>query len=349
MARKPKPKADPNPVKRFIDEWGNTAPPVINTPPKPTAPPPPQIPPPPPSYTPPAPKVAPKASPAAPNGIAPGETPQPGKAYVDPGTIVGNLAGGIQNNPPDGSGGDNSGSGSSGSSGSDSGKSNTLNDEQLFASVDANQILDFFQMPSDIKNALQKQIAQWYSAGKGLTPDQIAPLAVAYLRGTDWYSKTYVGIQYGVSNGLFDESQDMEVQYRRYVNDLDVFSQQYLGRNVSTQEVANYLQQGLKADVVGKQLEGQSYANAYGKDWDAIMGPFGAGPLDANSKLALGEYETGYKTTFGDTLERQLQQATTRMKRIFEGTLATPADLQRRQTLAAPGLSTEVTPDVGAI
>lgn len=218
--------------------------------------------------------------------------------------------------------------------------------------TDYSSLFTFFGLPSDLVGTINKMMAQYISSG--MTIDDATTQILGYIRGTPWYAQTYPGIAYGLSSGLFDETQDMEVQYRKYVNEADQYSQQYLGSNVSSADIVKLLQSGTSAAVYGKQLEGQSYANAYTQDWNNILEPFGTGqfgngPLQPNQALALGEEQVGYKTTLGDQLNKALQLATQRMQKVLKGTYATPADLQRKQTLVAPSLGAEVTPDVGAI
>lgn len=181
-----------------------------------------------------------------------------------------------------------------------------------------------------------------------------------YQNGMSWYQYTYSGIQYGMSTGLLDSSAP-EASYRDYVNSVNNYYKEFFGRDATSAEIVNYLQNGLTATTVGAQLKGQSFANAYsnsdanaaGYSWNALLeayGNVGAKGLTDAQKTAIGESETGYSTPVGDQLAKQLQTAYTRLQHIFSGTLAGPADLQKGSAgLKAPSLAGEVTPDTGPI
>jgi hypothetical protein len=239
-----------------------------------------------------------------------------------------------------------------GSSGGSSGGSTTPPDySQLFAAFGMTQ-----QMITQINNLM----AQLISSGMDDTTayDTIVgeirggQIGANYNSGMSWYQYTYGGIQYGMATGLLDSS-NPEASYRQYVNTVNQYYQEYLGRDATRDEVINWLQGGTDASRVQAQLKGQSYANAYassdsnaqGYSWNALLGAFGQLPngekqLSDQEKLALGESMTGYSTTLGDQLQKQLQTATARLQTIFRGTLATPADLQKTGAgLRAPSLS----------
>lgn len=247
-----------------------------------------------------------------------------------------------------------------GGSGSGSGSGGT-------GSIDYSNLFAFFGMPPDMIKQINKYMAQYISSGMAETTayDLIVGMIRGgqiggnYKNGQSWYQYTYSGISYGMANGLVDSS-DPERSYRQYVNTVNQYYQEYFGRDATTAEILQFMQSGTSTDRVNAQLKGQSYANAYGSgdsnamgfSWNAMLEAFGGqkGPLSDQQKLAIGESMTGYSTPLGDQLSKMLQTAQRRMQTIFQGTLATPADLQKgAQGLNAPSLAGEPTPDVAPI
>lgn len=239
-------------------------------------------------------------------------------------------------------------------------------------SVDYSGLFYAFGMPTSMVQQINQLMAQYISSGMDETTayDLIVgqirggQIGGNYQNGQSWYQYTYSGISYGVANGLLD-STNPEQTYRNYVNTVDQYYQEYFNRNATTAEILAFLQGGTSTSVVGAQLKGQSYANAYassdsnamGYSWNALLGAFGNLPngetqLSDAEKTALGESMTGYSTPLGDQLSKMMATAQTRLQTIFKGTLATPADLQKGGAgLKAPSLSTGPTgvTDTGAI
>jgi len=227
-----------------------------------------------------------------------------------------------------------------------------------------------FGMPASMITQINNLMAQLISSGMDSTTaydtiiGEIRGGAIGgnYMNGESWYQYTYAGIQYGMATGLLDSS-NPEASYRAYVNSVNNYYKEYLGRDATTAEITAALKGGLTDTTIGAQLKGQSYANAYstgdsnayGYSWNALLGAFGGMPagekqLTAAQSLAIGESQTGYSTTLGDQLSKQLQTATARLENIFRGTLAGPADLQKTGAgLKAPSLAAQVTPDTGPI
>jgi hypothetical protein len=225
-------------------------------------------------------------------------------------------------------------------------------------------------MPTSMIVQINQLMAQLISSGMDSTTayDTIigeirgGAIGANYNNGMSWYQYTYAGIQGGMASGLLD-SGNPEASYRAYVNEVNNYYEEYLGRSATTAEIEAYLNGGVSGSTVGSQLKGQSYANAYatgdsnayGYSWNALLGSFGGLPsgekqLTTTQANAIGESETGYSTPLGDQLAAQLQSATRRLQTIFQGTLATPADLQKTGAgLKAPSLAAQVTPDTGPI
>ena len=171
----------------------------------------------------------------------------------------------------------------------------------------------------------------------GLYPDQSIAFQVAqnYLRGTDWYAKTFPGIAYGIRNGLFTD----ETGYRSYVNDLNNLYQQYNGRAVTGDEVANWLTQGRNVTYIGKAFQGNAIANTEAPDRQYEAGAFTPeGQLSQAQLQAYGQEQAGIDTPLGQQITQRLQQAQQRMSKLFQGSLATPNFTLGPQGLYAPSI-----------
>jgi hypothetical protein len=164
-------------------------------------------------------------------------------------------------------------------------------------------------MPPDVAAAVGKIFAD--------NPDtnQAIALALAYIRGTDWYSKTYPGIQYGMANGLFSN----EAGYRAYVNAIDQYYRQYLGRAPTADEITGFLQNGSDPSIVGKTLEGNAYASAYKGDIEYYSGNFGGAQLSKEDLQAYGQEKVGLGSSTGYKVEQMVNQAIARYQGAFSG------------------------------
>lgn len=210
--------------------------------------------------------------------------------------------------------------------------------------TDWSSILGIYGMPPDIASAVGKIFAD--------NPDvnQAVTLALAYIRGTDWYKATYPGIQYGMSNGLTRN----EADYRAYVNALRQYYRQYLGRDPTGDEIAGYLQNGTDATIVGKTLEGNAYAEAYKGDIEFYAGNFGTGQLSKADLQAYGQEKVGLGSAGGYKIDQMIQAAIKRYQGAFGGSTAQFAGTGLGPVgLASPGLAGEKeslskTPDIAA-
>lgn len=274
------------------------------------------------------------------------------------------LLPGIVNALEGGSGLQTAGSPSPGGGGTEGGTGGTG------SPVDYSNLFAAFGMPPDMIKQINDLMAKLISTG--MNTDDVYNTIVGEIRGgqigsnfkdgLSWYQSTYAGIQYGMATGLLDSS-NPEATYRDYVNKVNNYFKEFMGRDATTAEIVNYLQGGVDAGVVGAQLKGQSYANAFansdsnsmGYSWNALLGAFGnlpggASQLTSEQATALGEAQTGYSTPLGDQLSKQLATATARLHTIFQGTLATPADLQKTGAgLRAPSLAPNNANDTAAI
>ena len=173
----------------------------------------------------------------------------------------------------------------------------------------------YLNLPQDVINELVRIFRM------GVPVDQAVVLALGYIRGTDWYKGTFPGIQQGINAGLFQD----ERGYRAYVNQIGVATQQYLGRAATSGEITSAITGGLSPDIVGRQLEGGAYIKAYGGEIQYLSGAFGEGRLSEGDLTSLGRQQAGLGSNVGAILQARVEKASARMRRIFEGTLATPS------------------------
>lgn len=212
------------------------------------------------------------------------------------------------------------------------------------AGGDFSTMLGIYGLPPDI----QAKVNQIFAQTADVT--QATALALAYIRGTDWYAQTYPGIQEGLQSGLFNN----EADYRAYVSAIDQLSQQYSGSNVTSDQIAAYIKSGYNPSYVGKLFQGQATVAANTPNWQELSGQFGTGQMSADQLTALGNESSGIDTGLGQVLQNHLQQAVTRMTKAFNGVVATPSVTLGAQGLQAPQLAGQKQPnasgnsDVGA-
>jgi hypothetical protein len=109
--------------------------------------------------------------------------------------------------------------------------------------------LGLFGLPPEATEKI-KQIFQ-------STPDvsQATALALGYIRGTDWYAKTYPGIQEGIAKGLFQN----EAGYRGYLNQASNLYQQFYGRAIGTDEFSSLVTRGIDLTTLGNTLQSGNF------------------------------------------------------------------------------------------
>jgi hypothetical protein len=150
-----------------------------------------------------------------------------------------------------------------------------------------------------------------------------AAKALAFIRGTEWYARTFPGIQEGLRNGTVRD----EADYRSQLTAANWYARQYLGRDITADEFAGILREGITPDIYGKRLAGAAYTNAYGPEIQYAAGNFGTGAegeLSPSELKAYGEQQAGLGSGTGALLQRRIEDAFRRVQRAFEGTLATP-------------------------
>lgn len=170
--------------------------------------------------------------------------------------------------------------------------------------------------PPDVVNELDSIFRRYND------PSQAQAAALAYIRGTDWYKTTFAGIQDGIKNGVIGDESD----YRAYVNQLNQYYQRYQGRNVTTSEVAQYLQQGWSTGQVDQHFQGQAYIAANKNDIQYQLGAFDSQGRATDAQLnALGDQAGGLDNALGPAVQKRIALAQQKLQRIFQGQLATPA------------------------
>lgn len=269
-------------------------------------------------------------------GPSPGARDNPSQSYPNqPGLVTGGPSPGARDDPTEsypnqpittvtgGGGGSGGGSGST----------------PVVPQLDWSAYLANWGFTPDIINQLTK-IFSTYS-----DPNQASAAALAYVRGTDWYQQTFPGIGTGIKLGLFGDEQG----YRSYVNQLDGLYQNYYGRNVTSNEVANYLGAGRDSTFVSNKLQGQSLLAAQQPDIQSELGAFDEnGPATSDELSQYGDYLGGIGNMVGPQLQQRLQKAQQRMQTIFQGQLASPSMSVINGKLGS-SLTAGKTPDIGAL
>lgn len=199
-----------------------------------------------------------------------------------------------------------------------------------------------------------------YITNYGFPPDVVAELrrifqntpdvqsaqaqALAYIRGTPWYEQTFPGIKDAIKMGIISDERD----YRNNMNTFNQVYRQYTGRDLTAQEYAAALREGITAETAARRFQGAANVAAYGNDWQYLAGAFGQGRLSEADLKAQGEQQAGISTPRGTFLDKALQQAEQRMRRAFEGVLATPGFSQSATgRILSPGLSGGNIGDIG--
>jgi hypothetical protein len=204
--------------------------------------------------------------------------------------------------------------------------------------IDYSSFLGIYGLPPDVQAEANKIFANTTDV------NQATQLALAYVRGTDWYAKTYPGIKEGIARGVVSN----EADYRGYLNTVDTLTKQYYGRAVSSDEVAGYLQQGFNPDYVGRLFAGKAYTGANFNNIQYAAGNFGdTGRLTDPELVALGNENAGIDSELGQRIQNRLTVAQQRIRSIFSGTEATPALSLANGRLQATSLGAQ-SPDVGA-
>jgi hypothetical protein len=178
-------------------------------------------------------------------------------------------------------------------------------------------------------------------------PTLAQALATQYIRSTGWYAIHYPGALEGIAKGVIAD----ESGYASYLNQVNVLSRQYQGRDISGDEIKGYLGSGYNPGYVANLFQGQAYVAANRNDIQYLGGAFGNGRLNEGQLAAVGNESAGIDTSVGQLQQKVIQKAQQVHDKLFGGSLATPS-----LSLGANGLSSSslqgtanrATPDVGA-
>lgn len=193
--------------------------------------------------------------------------------------------------------------------------------------------------PADVITALDG-MARRYTPAQA---DLFSRDAILYLRGTEWHKKTFVGFSEGFNKGLFTD----EKGYRMYVNSANDSYKRYMGRDITTNEMLAAFGSSWDPTRVDKELEAGAFVNANRNDLQYLSGFSGEGQLSEDQLKSYGQQQVGIGNTLGAGLQTKVAKAQERLRRIFEGTLATPSlGMNSGGQLSAPGLGVS-TGDIG--
>jgi len=132
-----------------------------------------------------------------------------------------------------------------------------------YSGIDFAQYFKMWGLPADV----QARVAQIFQTTGDV--NVASQLAMAYIRGTDWYGQTYPGIQIAEAKGLVNDEQG----YRALLNQQTQMYQQYLGRDISTDEFTANLNEGVNNNTIAGRLQGVADAQAMGGgDWNSLPG-----------------------------------------------------------------------------
>lgn len=185
-----------------------------------------------------------------------------------------------------------------------------------FSGIDYSQYFNIWGLPSDV----QSRVTQIFQTSGDV--NVASQLALAYIRGTDWYGQTYPGIQIAEAKGIVNN----EADYRALLNQQTQIYQQYLGRHITSDEFSANLNEGANNTLIGQRLQGAVYAKTYGGDWNYALGAFGDTGAATDAELtSLGQEKSGLDTPMGQMLQKRLDQAQQRLAGVFKGGIATPS------------------------
>lgn len=198
--------------------------------------------------------------------------------------------------------------------------------------VDFESYLGLFGLPADVL----REITAIFKGDDD--PQRAAQRAIAYVRGTSWYSQTYPGIQEAIAKGTVTNERD----YRAKLNNFNQVFRQWTNQDIGLDQYAQYLKEGVDADTVGRRFAGDAFITANRGDIQYLSGNFGDGVLGQDDLQAYGRNQAGLGSARGVNIQTLLEKAQTRAQRVFEGTLATfnggvQGELQKKQQLADIG------------
>jgi hypothetical protein len=211
--------------------------------------------------------------------------------------------------------------------------------DQMVMAIDWRSWLTDWGFPTDVVNTLDS-MARRYTPAQA---DLFARDAILYLRGTDWHKQTFVGFADAYKTGLVQD----ERQYRDYVTRANDLYKRYHGRDITSNELVSAFTSGYNPTRVEQELEGQAYVNANRNELQYLSGNFGEGRLSEDELTYLGRQQAGVGNALGQGLLLKVGQAQARLRRIFEGTLATSATSGPDGRVRVSGLSGITGNDIG--
>lgn len=156
---------------------------------------------------------------------------------------------GVRKPPPDGDNG-----AATGNTPDINDQGRTLPAEQVDVVVNSDSLRGW-GLPPDLATKANEMLAA------GASIDEI----LAYIRGSTWYAQTYVGIAAGISNGVIGN----EADYRSYLNQANQLFRRYYGRDITTDEMASFLTQGVGLGSINEQLRtGALFQTTFGQPID---------------------------------------------------------------------------------
>lgn len=198
--------------------------------------------------------------------------------------------------------------------------------------VDYSSYFDYLGLPKDLIDEVNRMFAD---GGDDIQATIIR--VVGYLRGTDWYKQTFPGIGEAIARGLVTD----ERGYRAMFNQVGQVYRQYAGRDLTTEEFAGHLREGVNVDTIARRFQGEAFIGANRADIQYYSGAFGQGRLTDDQLRQLGQHQAGLGTPGGLGLSRQFEEAIRRAESVFRGSLATLAKNPLFREAAQGG------PDVG--
>jgi hypothetical protein len=178
-------------------------------------------------------------------------------------------------------------------------------------------------------------------------PTLAQALATQYIRSTGWYAIHYPGALEGIAKGVIGS----EADYATYLNQVNVLSRQYQGRDISGDEIKGYLSSGYNPGYVANLFQGQAYVAANRNDIQYLAGAFGNGRMNEGQLTAVGNETAGIDTAAGQLQQKVIQKAQQVHDKLFGGTLATPSLSLGANGLTSSsllGTANRSTPDLGA-
>lgn len=212
---------------------------------------------------------------------------------------------------------------------------------------DHSDLLGIYGLPPDVAAKVDEIFRQYPN-----DPQAAAQAAIAYLRGTDWYTQTFPGIAAARQLGFIGTDLGSERAYKQYYMAYNQLYQQYYKRDMTWQEAFSLFSGGVSPDFLSRQFAGAAYVGANKNDIQYLAGAFtDTGRLSGDQLTAYGQEQAGIDTPLGAMLKTKLDQAAAKLQTIFSGTLATPSLTLGGAGLSAPnllGTKTTQNPDIQA-